>query len=64
MITFIIFYWIFSGFVVLGIMYENYDIDLPTIIYSFLLGGILFPMKMGMALEQIRKINVKCNKTT
>ena len=56
MITFIIFYWIFSSFIILGAIREMYTTNLVAIICAFLFGGILFPIKLGMVLEQIRKI--------
>lgn len=54
MIDFLMFYWAFSYFVLLGIyLADDKDIKLSSIILCLLFAGILFPIVLGGLITRI-----------
>lgn len=54
-ISFII-YWIFAGLICLGIICQESKLNFMYFVLSFIFGGILVPIKLGMVLQQITDI--------
>ena len=54
MIDFLIFYWLFSSFVLFGIyLADDKDVKLSSGMFCLLLAGILFPICLGGLLTRI-----------
>lgn len=57
MISFLIFYWLFSFFVLLGIdLAHDKDVKLSFVMFCLLFAGLLFPIYLGGLVARI------CNK--
>jgi hypothetical protein len=54
MIEFLMFYWLFSSFVLLGIyLADDKDVKLISIVFCLLLAGLLFPICLGGLITRI-----------
>ena len=55
MIGFLVFYFVFSGLVIGGLFAAECD-DLVAFFPNFLLGWLLFPILLGLALQKLKDL--------
>jgi hypothetical protein len=54
MIGFLMFYWLFSFFVLLGIyLADDKDVTFGSVLFCLLLAGLLFPICLGVLITRV-----------